>query len=139
MLERITDGGGVTTRSRKHPTVNQPIATSAISKKKKEPKAKPKAKRLAVLKIKKPEVFELGEIVYAKLSGFPPWPGFIKEVFFAKTYLIEFFGDQTEQFFKAEALSKFANNDAIGKAHKHKKGYNKALCEAKALCKKAKK
>lgn len=132
----VTTTVGVTTRSRarQHQTVNH---------QKKEAKTattrNPKARNLTLATKATKQKFVVGEVVYAKLSGFAPWPGFVKEILFQKTYLIEFFGDNTEQFFPIQSLTKFIGNEKIGEAQKKRKGYGKALEEAKRVCEKAKK
>lgn len=95
--------------------------------------AKPAIK--AVVQKLNPESISVGELVYGKIAGFAPWPAFIKEIFFERSFifLVEFLGDRTEAYLSIENLQKFVGNEAIGSAHKHKKGYAKAFNEAERL------
>lgn len=99
--------------------------------------AKPAIK--VIVKKLQPEAISVGEIVYAKIAGFAPWPAFVKEIFFERKYifLVEFFGDRTEGYIAVENLLKFCGNDAIAEKNKKRKGYAKALEEAKMMLKKA--
>lgn len=46
------------------------------------------------------EEFKLGEVVLAKMRGYPPWPAFVKEIYGSTNsnlnIIVEFFGDHTE-------------------------------------------
>lgn len=129
--KKTVQNDNVASRTRAKSSVSITVA-------KRQPKPKKKAKK--VVAIVKKYAFSLGEIVYAKVSGYSPWPAFVKEIFFQrkKIFLVEFFGDTTESFVSEDALTKFYGNDAIGKAHIKKRGYKKAFEEAKVSLKKSK-
>lgn len=93
--------------------------------------AKPAIKVIA--KKLQPEAISVGEMVYAKIAGFAPWPGFVKEIFFQRKYifLIEFFGDHTEAYVGVENLHKFCGNDSIAEKKFKKKRLRKSACRSK--------
>lgn len=51
--------------------------------------------------------YDLNEIVWGKVSGYPWWPGFISSKFENKKYQVIFFSDLTSAYLKPEKIKGF--------------------------------
>lgn len=51
--------------------------------------------------------FQINEVVWAKLSGFPWWPAIIISRLENKSYEVLYFGDFTRSFLAAQSIRRF--------------------------------
>ena len=72
--------------------------------------------------------FSLEEIVWAKIGGYPWWPGYIKSIELDKVYEIVFFGDFSRAFLNEKKMQKFEDiKKDRGEKKKLNDAYNIAL------------
>lgn len=90
--------------------------------------ALPEANSLAMLH------FQIGEIVWAKIKGFPHWPCMIKS-FDKRMILVEWFNDyRCTKVFKSQLFKFLPNFDSFSKGFSQRIGLETAAREALVAC-----
>ena len=58
--------------------------------------------------------YDINEIVWGKVSGYPWWPGFIASKVDNQEYQVIFFGDLTNAYLKPEKIETFSQKCSAG-------------------------